>query len=138
MTIQQGQVCNPKGTNQYTGIQNVFKNLCKRDVYKLYGLLMDIVENQDTNVNARVNGIKFMLESGFGKAAQSIEVSTSQGKTPDQLTTQQLKLAAEGETEALVLDLIMSGKLAEIQERFREEPDTEVRAIKVVEELPKD
>ncbi len=129
MAWQKGHTGNPKGINQYAGVQNVFRNLCKRDVYKLYGLLMDIVENHDVNPSARVAGLKFMLESGFGKAAQAIEVNMATGKTPDMMTTEQLKLAAEGQTEALVLDLIATGRLQEIQDRFKEELDTEVKDV---------
>lgn len=117
-----GETTNPKGINQYTGVQNVFRNLCKRDVYKLHGLLMDIVENQEMQTSARVAGLKFMLEAGFGRPVQSVEVNTYQGTDPDLLTTRQLQLAANGETEAFVLDLIASGKLAEIEHKFKEEP----------------
>lgn len=120
MAWTKGQSGNPKGRALE---RSVFRNLCQRDVYRAYNVLMEIMENREYSEAARVQAAKFHLESGFGKPQQSIsfDLNVEQGDAR-MMTQEELLLAAEGKMEELAYSLFQSGKLSEYMSKFQGVP----------------
>jgi len=97
---------------------NAFRTLCKDYSYKAFEMLKEIVEDRALHEAVRFQGLKFILESAYGKASQSIEVSLAEGIESDKMTHEQLALAASGQTEELVYNLIKSGKYEEYKRKY--------------------
>ena len=90
---------------------NTFSLLCQEYAPKAFSLLKDIVEDVLQEGGVRVSALKFMVEHAYGKARQSIDVKQVESLMPEMMTSEQLRLAAAGQTEELVCSLIESGKL---------------------------
>lgn len=120
MTWERGKSGNPSGRKP---LITAFRTLCQNYSYQAFDMLKELVENRGTHEAVRFQGLKFILESGWGRPAQAIEVRMEEGKPPDMMTTEQLKMAAAGQTEELVYSLIQSGKIDEYKQRLAELPD---------------
>ena len=90
---------------------NAFQHLCQEYAPQAFKMLREIVEDVLQDGNVRVQGLKFMVEHAYGKARQSIDVKHEESIVPEMMTSEQLRLAAAGQTEELVCSLIESGKL---------------------------
>lgn len=120
---------------------NAFQHLCQEYAPQAFKMLRDIVEDVLQDGSVRVQGLKFMVEHAYGKARQSIDVKHEESIVPEMMTSEQLRLAAAGQTEELVCSLIESGKLNEYTRRYEgvvprlEKDITEVKDDHLGEEL---
>lgn len=122
---QKGQSGNPFGMRPK---MNAFRAICQTYSKEAFELLKELVENRATHEAVRLQGLKFILEHAWGKAPQSVEIKVTENVVPDMMTTEQLTLAAAGQTQELVCSLIASGKLDEYTREYvgiksREEKD---------------
>lgn len=90
---------------------NAFQHLCQEYAPQAFKMLREIVEDVLQDGSVRVQGLKFIVEHAYGKARQSIDVKHEESIVPEMMTSEQLQLAAAGQTEELVCSLIESGKL---------------------------
>lgn len=122
---------------------NAFQHLCQEYAPQAFKMLREIVEDVLQDGSVRVQGLKFMVEHAYGKARQSIDVKHEESIVPEMMTSEQLRLAAAGQTEELVCSLIESGKLNEYTRGYEgviprlEKDITEVKDDHLGEE-PKD
>ena len=97
---------------------NAWRNLCENFTEEAFGIMLSIVRNEGVDPAVRLNGCKSLMEARWGKAPQSVEISSDDLMLPSLMSHEQLMLAAEAQTEALVCSLIQSGKLDEIVRRY--------------------
>lgn len=110
-----GQSGNPKGMIPTV---TAFRTLCQEYSYKAIEMLKEIVENRATHEAVRFQGLKFILEAAHGKAQQSIKFEMDySNQTPESMTTEQLKMLAQGQTESFLADLYRTGKLKEYMDK---------------------
>jgi hypothetical protein len=92
---------------------NMYRNLCQQFTEEAVAIMQSIVRNELVDPAIRLNGCHRLMESGWGKAPQSVEVKTNDSVLPELMTQEQLMLAAAGQTQELVCSLIESGKLGD-------------------------
>lgn len=107
---------------------NVFKELCQAYSTDVFRILWGIFENPNSHPAVRFQIGKFLQEQGYGRAPLALEVKAVQDITPSMMTTEQLKLAAAGQTQELVCNLIASGKLDEYAKMVNA-PDSHVELL---------
>ncbi len=105
MTYGPGECGNPNG--RPPNPNTVLRALCKRDVYKFYDLLWELMENRAVQDSVRFQAIKFGLEAGFGRPTQSVKFEMDFGSAePTRMTRAQLRMAASGRIEELRQSII--------------------------------
>lgn len=112
---------------------NAFKALCQGYAPEAFALIKEMIENRSTHEAVRFQALKFVVEQAYGKAAQSVHIRSDGDISAPMMSTEQLRLAAAGQTQELVCNLIETGKLDEYTRAYqgigkREEKDiTEVK-----------
>lgn len=115
MTWQRGETGNPFGRRPKV---NLFRTICQEYSREAFEHLKEMIENPLTHSAVKFQALKFVLESAWGRARQSIEIKMDEVISPAMMTTEQLKLAAAGQTEELVCNLMATGKLEEYTRRY--------------------
>lgn len=105
---KKGESGNPYGRRP--GV-NVFKKLCQSYSQDIFRILWEMFENPNSHPAVRFQIGKFMQEQGYGRAQEALKDITVIEESPEMMTTEQLKLAAAGQTQELVCNLIESGKI---------------------------
>lgn len=112
---------------------NAFKALCQGYAPEAFELIKELIDNRSTHEAVRFQALKFVVEQAYGKASQSVHVRSDGDISAPMMSTEQLRLAAAGQTQELVCNLIETGKLDEYTRAYhgigkREEKDiTEVK-----------
>ena len=96
-----------------SSVGDEFMRLCRQYAPQMFHHVKEIVENKDEFGATRLNAMKFIRETGYGKPRQAIELNVEQDIPPEMMTSEQLRLAAAAQTKELVLSLIESGQLDE-------------------------
>lgn len=111
---------------------NVFRTLCQSYGEEAFRRLLEFIDNETFHEAVRFSALKLLIEQGYGKAPQSLEVKVNERILPSMMTTEQLKLAVAGHTKELVQSFIESGKL---DEYVRIDNQGEEQGV-VIENLP--
>lgn len=81
-----------------TELRKSMSAMCRRIGPHLLADLYDIARNPDTPIHTRVSAINSILDRGYGRAPQSVEISVNDVKDIPSLTTRELTLLAHGFT----------------------------------------
>jgi hypothetical protein len=96
-----------------SSVGDEFMKLCHEHGPQMFKYVWEIITNKDEFGSVRLNAIKFLRETSHGKPRQAIELTVDQEIPPEDMTTEQLRLAAAAQTKDLVYSLLDSGKLDE-------------------------
>ena len=111
MTWKRVETGNPFKHGSVVGDE--FMRLCRQYAPQMFNHVREIVENKDEYGATRLNAMKFIRETGYGKPRQAVELNLEPDIPPEMMTSEQLRLAAAAQTRELVLNLIESGQLDE-------------------------
>jgi len=92
---------------------NRYRNLCQEFTEEAFAIMRTIIRDEGIDPAVRLNGCYRLMESGWGKAPQSVEIKSNDSMLPEMMSQEQLMLAAAGQTQELVCSLIESGKIAD-------------------------
>lgn len=81
-----------------TEVRKSLSSMCRRLGPHLLADLYDIARNPNTPIHTRVSAINSILDRGYGRAPQSVEVNITEVKDIPSLTTRELTLLAHGFT----------------------------------------
>lgn len=131
-----GEFGNPlAGRSRVNALRTIAQAYLKHSIEDLW----EIAQDRATPASTRAKIYIFILEQGFGRAPQSMEVNVTDGLQPSMISTEQLKLMAAGKIKELVFSLIQSGKIEDYIKAHKESVEAgnmEVRPASDQKQLP--
>lgn len=124
-TWQPGQSGNPGGaTSEMKKLTAEVRLIALKACPGIIKRFVDCIEGESLIDKQQFNIMRELLDRGLGKSPQAIELTNDkpyEGLSPENMTTEQLNLAAANQVEGLIASLDEDGKLSVILEKIRAE-----------------
>lgn len=106
--FQKGQSPNPGGlTSEHRRLAIDFRYDCAREASKRLPMMLRIIDNEDIPPNIRISAMNSLLDRGFGKPMQAIQIGDLPDNIPaSQMTQAQLNMMIEGNFFGAVKDML--------------------------------